>query len=136
MYTIAQHDATHLLYIRNNLVRCAPLFQKQNSFCAAKNIFFLNMVRQSLSLCLVLHVHLTPLCQRQKRIVFLSLHFFALFVVFILNQFHGMVLHLEPQGILFAEIKFVNPTIQPRKPKLKRQKVFARQRGKFFLFRQ
>ena len=44
-----------------------------------------------------------------------------------------MVLHLEPQGILFAEIKFVNPSIQPRKPKLKRQKVFERQRGQSIL---
>jgi len=49
---------------------------------------------------------------------------------FIDNQFHGMVLHLEPQGILFAEIKFINPSIQPRRPKLKRQKVFERHKGK------
>ena len=49
---------------------------------------------------------------------------------FIDNQFRGMVLHLEPQGILFAEIKFITPTIQPRRPKLKRQRVFERHKGK------
>ncbi|RWS04375.1 serine/threonine-protein kinase N2-like protein [Dinothrombium tinctorium] len=44
---------------------------------------------------------------------------------------HGMALHLEPQGILFAEIKFLNPMIS-RKPKLQRQKLF-RHKGKNFL---
>ncbi|KJH41789.1 kinase domain protein [Dictyocaulus viviparus] len=33
----------------------------------------------------------------------------------------GMVLHLEPQGVLFAEFKYLNPVIS-RKPKLERQK--------------
>lgn len=50
---------------------------------------------------------------------------------FIDDNRHGMTLHLEPQGILFAEIKFFNPMIS-RKPKLQRQKLF-RQKGKNFL---
>jgi len=36
---------------------------------------------------------------------------------------HGMAIHLEPQGILFAEIKFLDPMIS-RRPKLQRQKLF------------
>lgn len=40
---------------------------------------------------------------------------------------HGMALQLEPQGLLFAEIKFLNPMIS-RKPKLQRQrKIFKQQ---------
>lgn len=35
---------------------------------------------------------------------------------------HGMALQLEPQGLLFAEIKFLNPMIS-RKPKLQRQRI-------------
>lgn len=35
---------------------------------------------------------------------------------------HGMALQLEPQGLLFAEIKFLNPMIS-QKPKLQRQKM-------------
>lgn len=50
---------------------------------------------------------------------------------FIDDHRHGMALHLEPQGILFAEIKFLNPMIS-RKPKLQRQKLF-RHKGKNFL---
>lgn len=50
---------------------------------------------------------------------------------FIDDNRHGMALHLEPQGILFAEIKFLNPMIS-RKPKLQRQKLF-RHKGKNFL---
>ncbi|CAG2120026.1 unnamed protein product, partial [Medioppia subpectinata] len=50
---------------------------------------------------------------------------------FIDDNRHGIALHLEPQGILFAEIKFVNPMIS-RKPKLQRQKLF-RHKGKNFL---
>merc|ERR1719228_3067217 len=42
---------------------------------------------------------------------------------------HGMALQLEPQGILFAEIKFLNPLIT-RKPKLRRQRKIFRQQGK------
>ncbi len=42
---------------------------------------------------------------------------------------HGMALQLEPQGLLFAEIKFLNPMIT-RKPKLRRQRKIFRQQGK------
>ncbi len=38
----------------------------------------------------------------------------------------GMALQLEPQGILFAEIKFLNPMIS-RKPRLQRQKMLFKQ---------
>ena len=42
---------------------------------------------------------------------------------------HGMALQLEPQGLLFAEIKFLNPMIS-RKPKLQRQrKIFKQQKN-------
>merc|ERR1719471_991097 len=40
-----------------------------------------------------------------------------------------MALQLEPQGLLFAEIKFLNPLIT-RKPKLRRQRKIFRQQGK------
>ena len=50
---------------------------------------------------------------------------------FIDDNRHGIPLYLEPQGILFAEIKFLNPMIS-RKPKLQRQKLF-RHKGKNFL---
>ncbi|XP_023945952.1 serine/threonine-protein kinase N [Bicyclus anynana] len=42
---------------------------------------------------------------------------------------HGMALELEPQGVLFAEIKFLNPIIS-RKPKLQRQRKIFKQQGK------
>ncbi|XP_046450896.1 serine/threonine-protein kinase N-like [Daphnia pulex] len=42
---------------------------------------------------------------------------------------HGMALQLEPQGLLFAEIKFLNPMIS-RKPKLQRQRRIFKQQGK------
>jgi len=42
---------------------------------------------------------------------------------------HGMAIQLEPQGLLFAEIKFLNPLIT-RKPKLRRQRKIFRQQGK------
>jgi len=42
---------------------------------------------------------------------------------------HGMALQLEPQGLLFAEIKFLNPLIT-RKPKLRRQQRIFREQGK------
>ncbi|CAG9854098.1 unnamed protein product [Phyllotreta striolata] len=45
---------------------------------------------------------------------------------FIDNERHGMALHLEPQGLLFAEIKFLNPMISKR-PKLQRQKRIFKQ---------
>lgn len=44
---------------------------------------------------------------------------------------HGMALQLEPQGLLFAEIKFLNPMIS-RKPKLQRQRKIFKQQGKNF----
>lgn len=51
---------------------------------------------------------------------------------FIDDNRHGIPLCLEPQGILFVEIKFFNPMIS-RKPQLKRQKLFFREKGKNFL---
>ncbi|XP_055379850.1 serine/threonine-protein kinase N isoform X7 [Condylostylus longicornis] len=43
---------------------------------------------------------------------------------------HGMALQLEPQGLLFAEIKFLNPMIS-QKPKLQRQRmIFNKQQVK------
>ena len=50
---------------------------------------------------------------------------------FIEDNRHGIPLPLEPQGILFSEIKFLNPMIS-RKPKLQRQKLF-RHKGKNIL---
>ncbi|XP_018915504.1 serine/threonine-protein kinase N isoform X2 [Bemisia tabaci] len=44
---------------------------------------------------------------------------------------HGMALQLEPQGLLFAEIKFLNPMIS-RKPKLQRQRKIFKQQIKNF----
>lgn len=43
---------------------------------------------------------------------------------FIDDNRHGIALHLEPRGMLFAGFKFTNPSITPMKPKLKRQKLF------------
>ncbi|KAK3605853.1 hypothetical protein CHS0354_017757 [Potamilus streckersoni] len=52
---------------------------------------------------------------------------------FLDNQRHGIAIHLEPQGILFAEITFLNPTFT-RRPKLQRQrKIFPKHKGKNFL---
>lgn len=42
-----------------------------------------------------------------------------------------MALQLEPQGLLFAEIKFLNPMIS-RKPKLQRQRKIFKQQVKNF----
>jgi len=47
---------------------------------------------------------------------------------FVDDHRHGMALELEPQGLLFAEIKFLNPMIT-RRPKLRRQKKIFRQQG-------
>lgn len=41
----------------------------------------------------------------------------------------GMALQLEPQGILFAEIRFLNPMIS-RKPRLQRQKMIFNKQAK------
>lgn len=51
---------------------------------------------------------------------------------FIDDHRHGIALHLEPKGMLFAEFKFSNPSITTTRPKLKRQKLF-RQKGANFL---
>ncbi|XP_033104186.1 serine/threonine-protein kinase N2-like isoform X2 [Anneissia japonica] len=51
---------------------------------------------------------------------------------FLDNQRHGMCLQLEPQGMLFAEVTFHNPSIE-RKTKLTRQKKLFKHKGKNFL---
>jgi len=48
---------------------------------------------------------------------------------FVDDHRHGMALELEPQGLLFAEIKFLNPMIT-RRPILRRQKKIFRHQGK------
>lgn len=42
---------------------------------------------------------------------------------------HGMAMQLEPQGLLFAEVKFFNPMIS-RKPKLQRQRMIYNKQAK------
>ncbi|KAL5288835.1 PKN2 family protein [Megaselia abdita] len=42
---------------------------------------------------------------------------------------HGMALQLEPRGLLFAEIKFLNPMIS-QKPKLQRQRMIFNKQAK------
>lgn len=44
-----------------------------------------------------------------------------------------MAIHLEPQGILFAEVKFVNPLIRPRPNLRRQQKLFTKRKGKDLL---
>ncbi|KAA8584671.1 hypothetical protein FQN60_008456, partial [Etheostoma spectabile] len=52
---------------------------------------------------------------------------------FLDNHRHGMCLQLEPQGILFIEVKFINPVIE-RRSKLQRQRrIFPKEKGKDFL---
>jgi len=52
---------------------------------------------------------------------------------FLDDQRSGMAIILEPQGIMFAEIVFINPSIS-RKPKLQRQKkIFPKHKGKNFM---
>ncbi|XP_062268984.1 serine/threonine-protein kinase N2 isoform X2 [Platichthys flesus] len=52
---------------------------------------------------------------------------------FLDNQRHGMCLHLEPQGLLFIEVTFINPVIE-RRSKLQRQRrIFPKEKGKDFL---
>ncbi|KAK8770297.1 hypothetical protein V5799_013238 [Amblyomma americanum] len=48
---------------------------------------------------------------------------------FIDDERHGMALHLEPKGLLFAEIRFQNPMIS-RKPRLQRQRKLFIHKGK------
>uniref|UniRef100_A0A7N8YKR6 protein kinase C n=1 Tax=Mastacembelus armatus TaxID=205130 RepID=A0A7N8YKR6_9TELE len=48
---------------------------------------------------------------------------------FLDNRRHGMCLQLEPQGILFIEVTFINPVIE-RRPKLQRQRrIFPKEKG-------
>ncbi|KAK2159070.1 hypothetical protein LSH36_159g06031 [Paralvinella palmiformis] len=50
---------------------------------------------------------------------------------FLDDQRHGMAIHIEPQGILFAEIKFLMNPVISRRPKLERQKkIFPKHKGK------
>ncbi|KAM3874196.1 serine/threonine-protein kinase N2 [Diretmus argenteus] len=52
---------------------------------------------------------------------------------FLDNRRHGMCLCLEPQGMLFIEVTFINPVIE-RRPKLQRQRrIFPKEKGKDFL---
>ncbi|XP_068608632.1 serine/threonine-protein kinase N2 [Brachionichthys hirsutus] len=52
---------------------------------------------------------------------------------FLDNRRHGMCLHLEPQGILFIEVTFINPVIE-RRSKLQRQRrIFPKEKGRHFL---
>uniref|UniRef100_A0A8C4GKQ6 protein kinase C n=1 Tax=Dicentrarchus labrax TaxID=13489 RepID=A0A8C4GKQ6_DICLA len=52
---------------------------------------------------------------------------------FLDNLRHGMCLQLEPQGILFIEVTFMNPVIE-RRSKLQRQRrIFPKEKGKDFL---
>ncbi|KAG7235543.1 hypothetical protein INR49_002589 [Caranx melampygus] len=52
---------------------------------------------------------------------------------FLDNRRHGMVVQLEPQGILFIEVTFINPAIE-RRSKLQRQRrIFPKEKGKDFL---
>ncbi|XP_076019936.1 serine/threonine-protein kinase N2 isoform X2 [Genypterus blacodes] len=52
---------------------------------------------------------------------------------FLDNKRHGMCLHLEPQGLLFIEVTFINPVIE-RRPKIQRQRrIFPKEKGKNFL---
>ncbi|XP_011480316.1 serine/threonine-protein kinase N2 [Oryzias latipes] len=52
---------------------------------------------------------------------------------FLDNRRHGMCLQLEPQGILFIEVTFINPVIE-RRSKLQRQRrIFPKEKGKNFM---
>ncbi|KAM9306838.1 serine/threonine-protein kinase N2 [Pholidichthys leucotaenia] len=52
---------------------------------------------------------------------------------FLDNRRHGMCLELEPQGILFIEVTFINPVIE-RPSNLQRQRrIFPKEKGKDFL---
>ncbi|XP_040053967.2 serine/threonine-protein kinase N2 [Gasterosteus aculeatus] len=52
---------------------------------------------------------------------------------FLDNHRHGMCVQLEPQGILFIEVTFINPVIE-RRSKLQRQRrIFPKEKGKDFL---
>ncbi|KAM9338218.1 serine/threonine-protein kinase N2 [Symphorus nematophorus] len=52
---------------------------------------------------------------------------------FLDNRRHGMCVQLEPQGVLFIEVTFINPVIE-RRSKLQRQRrIFPKEKGKDFL---
>uniref|UniRef100_H3CBN3 protein kinase C n=1 Tax=Tetraodon nigroviridis TaxID=99883 RepID=H3CBN3_TETNG len=52
---------------------------------------------------------------------------------FLDNRRHGMCVQLEPQGVLFMEVIFINPVIE-RPSKLQRQRrIFPKEKGKDFL---
>ncbi|XP_023193943.1 serine/threonine-protein kinase N2-like isoform X2 [Xiphophorus maculatus] len=52
---------------------------------------------------------------------------------FLDNRRHGMCLELEPQGIIFIEVTFINPVIE-RPSKLQRQmRIFPKEKGRNFL---
>ncbi|XP_031726418.1 serine/threonine-protein kinase N2-like isoform X2 [Anarrhichthys ocellatus] len=49
------------------------------------------------------------------------------------NQNHSQEISLEPQGLLYAELQFINTDVE-RQPKLRRQRcIFTKERGKNFL---
>uniref|UniRef100_A0A3B5KS83 protein kinase C n=1 Tax=Xiphophorus couchianus TaxID=32473 RepID=A0A3B5KS83_9TELE len=53
---------------------------------------------------------------------------------FLDNRRHGMCLELEPQGIIFIEVTFINPVIE-RPSKLQRQmRIFPKEKGEKLIF--
>uniref|UniRef100_A0A3Q1CAR4 protein kinase C n=1 Tax=Amphiprion ocellaris TaxID=80972 RepID=A0A3Q1CAR4_AMPOC len=48
---------------------------------------------------------------------------------FLDNQRHGMCLQLEPQGILFIEVQFINPVIERRSKLQRQQRIFPKEKG-------
>uniref|UniRef100_A0A8C9X4T6 protein kinase C n=1 Tax=Sander lucioperca TaxID=283035 RepID=A0A8C9X4T6_SANLU len=52
---------------------------------------------------------------------------------FLDNQRHGMCLQLEPQGILFIEVTFINPVIERRSQLQRQRRIFPKEKGKDFL---
>ncbi|XP_041825430.1 serine/threonine-protein kinase N2 isoform X2 [Melanotaenia boesemani] len=52
---------------------------------------------------------------------------------FLDNRRHGMCLQLEPQGILFIEVTFINPIIEHRSKLQRQRRIFPKEKGKNFL---
>uniref|UniRef100_A0A3B4VC49 Protein kinase N3 n=1 Tax=Seriola dumerili TaxID=41447 RepID=A0A3B4VC49_SERDU len=52
---------------------------------------------------------------------------------FLDNRRHGMCLQLEPQGILFIEVTFINPVIERRSNLQRQRRIFPKEKGKDFL---
>ncbi|KAM4635763.1 serine/threonine-protein kinase N2 [Polymixia lowei] len=52
---------------------------------------------------------------------------------FLDNQRHGMCLHMEPQGMLFIEVTFINPVIDHRHKLQRQRRIFPKEKGKDFL---